>query len=150
MLCLYHLCILRCDVFNVSRMKFTISPLIYGGCLLSFCTLAFVGSATISSRMASKNALTARQQGLQLVAQNYMADTCWTVRSPESYKIGDRVQTEGSLLGRIPTSCIKSSKTNQILHVVYADGELIVKHAYSPTELKNQVSAIKKGLTNGN
>jgi hypothetical protein len=129
-------------------MKFSLSPLIFLGVGVNSLVLLFVASNTISARLSSKNQLSARQQGLVKVANNYMADSCWVSRQEQPYKIGDAVETDGTLLGKLPTSCIKSVKTRQLLHVMYLDGRLQVIHVFTPTELQNQISAIKKEQKN--
>ena len=120
-------------------MKFTIHPLIFAGVILNLATLSFVGSRVVATRLNSQNAQTARKEGLSLVANLYKADNCWIIESSTPYKLGDLVRVPGTLLGRMPTSCVQSPGTQQILHVAYLNDELIVQHAYSVRELRNQI-----------
>jgi hypothetical protein len=125
-------------------MKFHISPVIWVAIGINFLALATVTSIVVFRRTNSDNAITERAKGLKLVAQNFKADTCWTSRSKKPFKLGDEINPLGSLKGKIPTSCIKSIKTGQILQVAYSEGKLIVSQIYSKTELRNQLSILKE------
>lgn len=128
-------------------MKFHISPIIWVAIGINVLSLMVVTTAVVSKRIGSDTAITEREKGLNLVAQHFKADTCWTSKSSKPFKLGDEVNTPGSATGKLPTSCIKSEKTGQILQVAYAQGRLIVAQIYSKTELNNQLSIIKKERT---
>lgn len=128
-------------------MKFHISPIIWVAIGINALCLASVTTAVVSKRIGSDTAITERAKGLNLVAQHFKADTCWTSKNSKPFKLGDEVNTPGSATGKLPTSCIKSLKTGQILQVAYAEGRLIVAQIYSKTELNNQLSIIKKEST---
>ena len=125
-------------------MKFHISPIISFAIGVNALSLLVVTSTVVSKRISSDSAITERAKGLNLVAQHFKADTCWISKNPKPFKLGDYVNTQGSLTGKLPTSCIKSEKTGQILQVAYAQGRLIVSQIYSKTELNNQLSIIKE------
>ena len=125
-------------------MKFHISPVIWVAIGINFLALATVTSVVVSKRMNSDNATTERAKGLNVVAQHFKADTCWISKSKKPFKLGDEINPPGSLKGKIPTSCIKSIKTGQILQVAYSEGKLIVSQIYSKTELRNQLSILKE------
>lgn len=126
-------------------MKFHISPIIWAAIGVNALSLCVVTTAVVSKRINSDSAITQRAKGLNLVAQHFKSDTCWASKSSEPFKLGDEVNTQGSLTGKLPTSCIKSMKTGQILQVAYAEGRLIVSQIYSKTELNNQLSILKEG-----
>ncbi len=126
-------------------MKFHISPIIWTAIGVNALSLTIVTTAVISKRLSSDSAITERAKGLNLVAQHFKSDTCWTSKNSKPFKLGDEVNTPGSMTGRLPTSCIKSIKTGQILQVAYAEGRLIVAQIYSKTELNNQLSILKEG-----
>ncbi len=128
-------------------MKFHINPIIWAAIGINALSLTVVTTAVISKRINSDSAITERAKGLNLVAQHFKSDTCWTSKNSKPFKLGDYVNTPGSLTGKLPTSCIKSEKTGQILQVAYAEGRLIVAQIYSKTELNNQLSIIKKEST---
>ncbi|MBD2527368.1 hypothetical protein [Nostoc sp. FACHB-133] len=125
-------------------MKFHINPIIWAAIGINALSLTVVTTAVISKRINSDSAITERAKGLNLVAQHFKSDTCWTSKNSKPFKLGDEVNTPGSLTGKLPTSCIKSEKTGQILQVAYAEGRLIVSQIYSKTELNNQLSILKQ------
>jgi len=125
-------------------MKFHINPTIWVAIGINALSLTVVTTAVVSKRMSSDNEIAERAKGLNLVAQHFKADTCWISRDEKPFKLGDEIETLGSLKGKLPTSCIKSIKTGQILHVAYSEGKLIVSQIYSKTELRNQLSTLKK------
>lgn len=121
-------------------MKFAIPYIIPVGVAINLVCLAVVASHSVGFRINSKNQLSARQLGLRTVAQHYKSDSCWTIDSDQPFKLGDLVNVPGSLIGKIPTGCVKSPNTQQFLHVAYLDGQLIVRNVFTPTELRNQLS----------
>ncbi|MBC1222324.1 hypothetical protein GNF09_20955 [Nostoc sp. UCD120] len=125
-------------------MKFHINPIIWVAIGVNALSLLVVTSTVVSKRIGSDSAITERAKGLNLVAQHFKSDTCWISKNSKPFKLGDEVKTPGSLTGKLPTSCIKSEKTGQILQVAYAQGRLIVSQIYSKTELNNQLSILKK------
>lgn len=125
-------------------MKFHINPVIWVAIGINALSLAVVTSVVVFKRTNSDNAITERAKGLKLVAQNFKADTCWSSKSKKPFKLGDEINPPGSAKGKIPTSCIKSFKTGQILQVAYSEGKLIVSQIYSKTELRNQLSILKE------
>lgn len=125
-------------------MKFQINPIILVAIGVNALCFVVVATASISKRMNSDNAITERAKGLEVIAQHFKADTCWVSRDKKPFKLGDEIDTPGSLKGKLPTSCIKSIKTGQILQVAYAEGKLIVSQIYSKTELKNQLSILEE------
>ncbi|OYE02790.1 hypothetical protein [Nostoc sp. 'Peltigera membranacea cyanobiont' 232] len=125
-------------------MKFHINPVIWVAIGVNCLCLATVTTAVVSKRMSSDNEITERAKGLNLVAQHFKADTCWISKDKKPFKLGDEIDTPGSLKGKLPTSCIKSIKTGQILQVAYSEGKLIVSQIYSKTELRNQLSILKE------
>lgn len=125
-------------------MKFHINPIIWAAIGINALSLTVVTTTVVSKRLSSDSAVTERAKGLNLVAQHFKADTCWISKNPKPFKLGDEVKTPGSLTGKLPTSCIKSEKTGQILQVAYAQGRLIVSQIYSKTELNNQLSVLKE------
>ena len=128
-------------------MKFHINPIIWAAIGINALSLTVVTTTVVSKRLSSDTAITERAKGLNLVAQHFKADTCWISKNSKPFKLGDEVNTPGSATGKLPTSCIKSVKTGQVLQVVYAEGRLIVAQIYSKTELNNQLSIIKKEST---
>lgn len=128
-------------------MKFHINPIIWAAIGINALSLTVVTTAVVSKRINSDSAVIERAKGLNLVAQHFKSDTCWISKNSKPFKLGDYVNTPGSATGKLPTSCIKSVKTGQILQVVYAEGRLIVAQIYSKTELNNQLSIIKKEST---
>ena len=125
-------------------MKFHISPIIWVAIGINVLSLMVVTTTVVSKRIGSDSAITERAKGLNLVAQHFKSDTCWISKNSKPFKLGDEINPQGSLTGRLPTSCIKSEKTGQILQVAYAQGRLIVSQIYSKTELKNQLSILKE------
>ncbi|MHC5779643.1 hypothetical protein [Nostoc sp.] len=125
-------------------MKFHISPIIWAALGINALSLTIVTTAVVSKRIGSDGEISQRAKGLNLVAQHFKADTCWTSKNSKPFKLGDEVNTPGSVTGKLPTSCIKSEKTGQILQVAYAEGRLIVSQIYSKTELNNQLSILKE------
>lgn len=125
-------------------MKFNIHPIILTAIGVNALSLIVVTSAVVSKRINSDSAITERAKGLNLVAQHFKSDTCWISQNRNPFKLGDEVNTPGSATGKLPTSCIKSVKTGQILQVVYDQGRLIVAQIYSKTELNNQLSILKQ------
>lgn len=125
-------------------MKFHISPIIWTAIGVNALSLVVVTSTVVSKRIGSDSAITERAKGLNLVAQHFKSDTCWVSKNSKPFKLGDEVNTPGSMTGKLPTSCIKSIKTGQILQVAYAEGRLIVAQIYSKTELNNQLSILKQ------
>lgn len=125
-------------------MKFNINPIIWVAIGINTLSLIVVTTAVVSKRIDSDSAITERAKGLNLIAKHFKSDTCWISKNSNPFKLGDEVNTRGSATGKLPTSCIKSIKTGQILQVVYAEGRLIVAQIYSKTELNNQLSIIKK------
>ncbi len=121
-------------------MKFKISPVIYCAIGINALSLGVVSFFVIQSRLDSQNLLTTRQQGLKTLAQHFKSDTCWSIKSKEPFKLGDLVNVPGSMIGKIPTECVKSPKTQQILQVTYFGDQLVVKNVYSPKELRSQLS----------
>ena len=125
-------------------MKFHINPIIWAAIGINALSLTVVTTAVVSKRIGSDSAITERAKGLNLVAQHFKADTCWTSKNSKPFKLGDYVNTQGSATGKLPTSCIKSVKTGQVLQVAYSEGRLIVAQIYSKTELNNQLSILKQ------
>lgn len=125
-------------------MKFHLNPIIWIAIGINALSLTIVTTAVISKRIGSDSAITERAKGLNLIAQHFKSDTCWTSNNSKPFKLGDEVNTPGSATGKLPTSCINSVKTGQILKVVYAEGRLIVSQIYSKTELNNQLSILKE------
>ncbi|MHC5722631.1 MAG: hypothetical protein ACYTXY_00420 [Nostoc sp.] len=125
-------------------MKFHISPIIWAAIGINALSLTIVTTAVVSKRMSSDGEISQRAKGLNLVAQHFKSDTCWVSKNSKPFKLGDEVNTPGSATGKLPTSCIKSIKTGQILQVAYAEGRLIVSQIYSKTELNNQLSILKQ------
>jgi len=123
-------------------MKFRINPIIWAALGINALSLSIVTTAVVSKRIGSDSAITERAKGLNLVAQHFKSDTCWISKDKKPFKLGDEIDTAGSLTGKLPTSCIKSIKTGQFLQVAYAEGRLIVSQIYSKTELKNQLSIL--------
>lgn len=117
-----------------------IKPLIFINAMAFLSTSSIV----IFNRVSSDTLLSKRSKGLEVLANHVLAKTCWVSHSSQSYKIGDLVKTEGTLDGRIPTSCVYSPKTQQFLEVGYLEGELQVINIFSKQELKNKISQIKE------
>ncbi|KOP23481.1 hypothetical protein AMR41_26235 [Hapalosiphon sp. MRB220] len=126
-------------------MRFANKPIIKPLLALNAVALICTTVVVVSERVRSDTSLTKRSKGLEILANHVLSKSCWTSFAEDPYKISDVITTNGSVKGRIPTSCIFVPATQQFLQVGYLNGDLQVLHVYSRQELKNQISQIKEG-----